>query len=211
MMSSRIGGLYAITPDNVDTENLLIMVRDVLVGGAKLIQYRNKTADIDLRRKQVHQLLCLCREYGVPLIVNDHLDLALETDADGVHLGQKDVSVSQARRVLGSKKIVGASCYNQIELAVKAEAQGADYVAFGAFFISATKPNAVSVPLKLLTLATHKLQVPIVVIGGIMLTNAYELIQRGGNAIAVCKALFDATDIQSTAKSFSELFSQVST
>ncbi len=207
MMLPKIGGLYAITPDSIDTENLLVMTQKALAGGAKLIQYRNKTADALLRHKQAEKLHYLCRKYDVPLIINDHLDLALEIGADGLHLGRNDISVNEARRTLGNTKIIGASCYNQIDLAVKAEDQGADYVAFGAFFASATKPEAVTAPLELLGLAKQKLRKPIVAIGGITLLNANGLIACGGDAIAVSNALFGTQDVQSTAQSFSQLFS----
>lgn len=207
MMLPKIGGLYAITPDSIDTENLLVMTQKALAGGAKLIQYRNKTADALLRHKQAEKLHHLCRKYDVPLIINDHLDLALEIGADGLHLGRNDISVNEARRTLGNTKIIGASCYNQIDLAVKAEDQGADYVAFGAFFASVTKPDAVTAPLELLGLAKQKLRKPIVAIGGITLLNANVLIGCGGDAIAVSNALFGTQDVQSTAQSFSQLFS----
>lgn len=209
-MSNKISGLYAITPDSLDTEGLVEMVHKALKGGAKLIQYRNKSAGDLLRRLQVCHLLSLCKEYNVPLIINDHLDLAVETDADGVHLGKRDVSIIQARSSLGEEKIIGISCYNEIDLAVKAEEQGANYVAFGAFFPSITKPEAVTASLELLSMAKHQLHVPIVTIGGITMANAHVLIRCGSSAIAVSNALFGNQDVQFIAKSFSELFSQVS-
>lgn len=207
MMTPKISGLYAITPDSIDTEKLLAMTQKALAGGAKFIQYRNKAVNAILRRKQAEKILWLCREFDVPFIVNDHLDLALEIGADGLHLGRNDISVKEARRTLGNNKIIGASCYNQIELAARAEDQGADYVAFGAFFNSTTKPDAVTASVELLGLAKLKLRKPIVTIGGITLLNANMLIERGGDAIAVSNALFGAQDIQVTAKSFSRLFS----
>lgn len=210
MLSNNIIGLYAITPDSFDTDSLVEMVHKALKGGAKLIQYRNKSAGVLLRRKQVCRLLCLCKDYNVPLIINDYLDLAVEIDADGVHLGQGDVSILQARRSLGDKKIIGISCYNEIDLAVKAEKQGANYVAFGAFYPSVTKPKAVTASLELLRMAKQQLHVPIVTIGGITVTNAHVLVRCGSSAIAVSNALFGNQDIQLTAKSFAELFSQVS-
>lgn len=206
-MSSIIGGLYAITPDCTDTEKLLVMTKKSLTGGAKIIQYRNKTADATLRRRQAGKLASLCREFDVPLIINDHLNLMLEIGADGLHLGRNDISVHDARMALGSNKIIGASCYNQINLALIAEDQGADYVAFGAFFASITKPDAVVAPLEILDSAKQKLHIPIVAIGGITRRNAAVLIAHGGDAIAVSSALFDSQDIQEMAESFSQLFS----
>jgi thiamine-phosphate pyrophosphorylase len=206
-MLPRISGLYAITPDGIDTKRLLVMTQKALAGGAKLIQYRNKIADAQLRHKQAKKLHHLCREYDVPLIINDHLDLALKIGAEGLHVGHNDISINEARRTLGNTKIIGASCYNRIELAMKAENQGADYVAFGAFFASVTKPDAVTAPLELLCLAKQKLRKPVVAIGGITLLNANLLIERGGDAIAVSDALFSTQDVQSTAQSFSQPFS----
>jgi thiamine-phosphate pyrophosphorylase len=206
-MLPRISGLYAITPDGIDTKKLLVMTQKALAGGAKLIQYRNKTADAQLRHKQAEKLHHLCREYDVPLIINDYLELALEIDAEGLHVGHNDISVNEARRTLGNTKIIGASCYNRIELAMKAENQGADYVAFGAFYASVTKPDAVTAPLELLCLAKQKIRKPVVAIGGITLLNANLLIERGGDAIAVSDALFGTQDVQSTAQSFSQSFS----
>jgi thiamine-phosphate pyrophosphorylase len=206
-MLPRISGLYAITPDGIDTKKLLVMTQKALAGGAKLIQYRNKIADAQLRHKQAEKLHHLCREYDVPLIINDHLDLALKIGAEGLHVGHNDISINEARKTLGNTKIIGASCYNRIELAMKAENQGADYVAFGAFFASVTKPDAVAAPLELLCLAKQKLRKPVVAIGGITLLNANLLIERGGDAIAVSDALFGTQDVQSTAQSFSQPFS----
>lgn len=206
MMLPKISGLYAITPNSIDTENLLVMTQKALAGGAKMIQYRNKIAGARLRHQQAEKLLHLCREYDVPLMINDYLDLALEIAADGLHLGRNDISISEARRTLGNNKIIGASCYNQIELAVKAEDQGADYVAFGAFFASITKPDALTASLELLGSAKQKLRKPIVAIGGITLLNASVLIECGSDVIATSHALFGAQDIQSAAQSFSRLF-----
>lgn len=201
-----IEGLYAITPDFADTSSLVDMTRRALAGGACLIQYRNKTADATLRSEQARSLASLCRKFHVPLIVNDHIDLAIEVNADGVHLGRDDTSVIEARRKLRDGRIVGASCYNRLEPALEAERQGADYVAFGAFFASATKPGAAAASMDLLRHARATLHVPIVAIGGITLDTAVELIRGGADAVAVSNGLFGAPDIQSTAGSFAGLF-----
>ena len=208
MMQPRIEGLYAITPDVADTTNLVTMTQQVLAGGARLVQYRNKTADAALRLKQAHALVNLCRKFNVPLIINDHLDLAVEVGAGGVHVGQEDASVTEARRRLGPGKIVGVSCYNRLECAIEAEWQSADYVAFGAFFVSATKPGAVAASIDLLPQAKQKLHVPLVAIGGITPHNAVELIRQGTDAVAASNALFGARNIQSAAENFSRLFKQ---
>lgn len=205
-MLSEIRGLYAITPDNLDTENLLFVTDQVLAGGAKIVQYRNKIATSELRQEQADVLAQLCREYQALCIINDHVDLAIAVNADGVHIGQDDASIIKARKKLGDKKIIGVSCYNQLELAAEAMRQGADYVAFGAFFASSTKPDAVTASIDLLSRAKQKLGLPIVTIGGITLSNAEILIDQGSDAIAVSNALFGSQDIQSTARAFSQLF-----
>jgi thiamine-phosphate pyrophosphorylase len=208
MIWPRIEGLYAITPDIADTAALIRIARQVLVGGAQLIQYRNKSANEALRLKQAHSLAALCREFHVPLIVNDHLDLAIEVNADGVHLGSDDTPIADARHKLGARKIIGASCYNGLEQALEAERQGADYVAFGAFFASTTKPHAVAATKELLRKAKDLLRVPVVAIGGITARNAMELIDEGADALAVSHAVFAAPDVQSEAETFVRLFKQ---
>ncbi len=204
--SHGIHGLYALTPDISDTRRLSDIVRAALTGGVTLLQYRNKTADEDLRRQQAIMLQALCSEYGAQLIINDDVALAIESNASGVHLGKDDMQIAQARAQLGNDKIIGVSCYNEIALAQIAHAQGADYIAFGSFFPSLTKPGAVRATPELLASARKQFDVPIVAIGGITLDNARVLIQSGADAVAVITALFDASDIQKTARSFSSLF-----
>lgn len=201
-----ISGLYGITPDMTDTAALVAATRQTLEGGARLIQYRNKSGGRALRREQAHSLARLCREFRVPLIINDHLDLAREVDADGIHLGRDDAFMAEARHRLGDGKIIGISCYNQLEYAREAENQGADYVAFGAFFTSATKPDAVSAPISLLRQARRDLRIPIVAIGGIRPGNARELISEGADAVAASSALFNAINILEAARNYSRLF-----
>lgn len=206
MMRRQLSGLYAITPDMADTASLVEMARQVLAGGAQLVQYRSKTNDVALRLEQAHALVHLCRKFRVPFVVNDYPDLAMEVDADGVHLGKDDAGISEARRDLGPEKIIGVSCYNRVEHAVEAERQGADYVAFGAFFASVTKPGAVFAPIDLLGDAQRKLHIPIVAIGGITPKNALELVGHGADMVAVSNALFYDGNIQAAAESFSGLF-----
>lgn len=208
MRSQEISGLYAITPDLENTNDLLNKVQQALEGRVQLIQYRNKLANEILRRKQAKLLLQLCREYGIPLIINDHLDLAIEIDADGLHVGQDDISVTQARNQFGQDKIIGASCYNNLDLAVQAEKEGADYVAFGAFFSSLTKPNTISVTMDLVDQAKKRISLPIVAIGGIKLANARTVIQGGCAAVAVCNDLFHTENIKATAIQYSQLFAE---
>lgn len=202
-----ISGLYAITPDCHDTQDLLRRVRFALEGGASVLQYRNKAADDQLRLVQAQALCELAQTFDVPLIINDDVQLAARVEADGVHLGEADTSLEAARKVLGKDKMVGVSCYNRLSLAREAAAAGADYVAFGAFFPSSVKPGAVSAGVDLLRQA-RELAVPVVAIGGISPANGAVLVQAGADALAVISALFDAIDIRATAQEFSKLFSQ---
>ncbi len=205
-MNPALSGLYAVTPDLADTALLLAKSQAALAGGARLLQYRNKTADENLRREQAAALRELCRRYGAMMIVNDHVELAREIDADGVHVGADDAGVAAARTRLGRGKIIGATCYRDLRRAPAAVAQGADYVAFGSFFASAVKPGAVRAPLALLQQARREVAVPVVAIGGITLDNAAELIDAGAHAVAVISALFAAPDVEIAARKFCQLF-----
>ena len=203
-----IGGLYAITPDEADTAELLRKVRLALRGGTRVVQYRNKASAAELRLKQAEALRELTRELGAKLIVNDDAALAKQVDADGVHLGGEDGSVAAVRKLLGSRKIIGVSCYNRLELAHEAVHQGADYVAFGSFFSSTVKPDAVAATPDLLRQARRELKVPIVAIGGITVQNGAQLLDAGADALAVISAVFSAPDVEGAAREFSNLFEQ---
>ena len=205
-MNSRIAGLYAITPDLADTDDLLYRVRAALAGGARVLQYRNKSASTQLRLTQARALQALCAARGVPLIINDHLDLALAVDAAGLHLGGEDSDIAAARARLGPDKLLGVSCYDRLELAEAALAAGADHVAFGSFFASGVKPDAVRPPLDLIGRARQRFTVPLVGIGGISAANAPQLITAGISAIAVISAVFSAPDIEAAAREFQSLF-----
>jgi thiamine-phosphate pyrophosphorylase len=204
--SARIRGLYGVTPDDADTQTLLGRVRAALEGGMRLLQYRNKVADAVLRRAQASALCALCHEYGAALIVNDDVELALEVDADGVHLGGEDGSLADARAKIGPHKLLGASCYRKLENGAAAIAAGADHIAFGSFFQSSVKPGAVRSPFSLLTEARRTYDVPVVAIGGITPDNAPQLIAAGAQSVAVITALFSAMDITGTARRFNALF-----
>jgi thiamine-phosphate pyrophosphorylase len=204
-MSAFPSGVYALTPECADTTRLLLMVEAALKGGAAAVQYREKTGDVALRHEQASELLPLCRKYKVPLIINDDLRLADLADADGVHLGREDAGLREARIILGPKKIVGVSCYQSLERAREAQAMGADYVAFGSFYPSPTKPQALRAPLRLLHEAAE-IKVPVVAIGGITAENAQVLIEAGADAVAVISALFDAPDIEAAARELNNLF-----
>ncbi len=206
-----ISGLYAITPDELDTAELLRKVKLVLQGGTQILQYRNKLADSELRVVQATALRDLTAKSTVTFIVNDDVQLAYQVAADGVHLGSDDGSVAETRKRLGNDKIIGVSCYNRFELALQAMQQDANYVAFGAFFASSVKPNAPVATLELLQQARRELSVPIVAIGGITLQNGKQLIEAGADALAVISAVFGATDIKQAAQQFSTLFSERTT
>jgi thiamine-phosphate pyrophosphorylase len=204
----KFAGLYAITPDEPDTDILVRNVGLAIKGGASVVQYRNKTATAGLRLAQGRELAALCRAAGAAFIVNDDLALALEIDADGVHLGADDGDLAKARRRLGQDKLLGASCYNRIELAEAAAFAGADYLAFGSVFDSATKPAAVRAPLAIFAEAHRRFVLPLVAIGGITLQNAPQVYAAGADALAVISALFDAGDIAECAAGFTRLYQQ---
>jgi len=203
--SGLIKGLYAITPDETDTAELLRKVRLVLLGGAQVLQYRNKAADPALRLEQAKVLRELTHEFSVPLIINDDAVLARQVAADGVHLGGEDGSVIAARVQLGSGKLIGVSCYNRAALAHEAVRQGADYVAFGSFFSSTVKPDAAVALPDLLQQARREIAVPLVAIGGITVHNGAPLLEAGADALAVISAVFSAADIRDAARQFSVL------
>ncbi len=206
--ASRVSGLYALTPDLDDTGALLAKVAAALDGGAAAIQYRNKAAPLAKRRSQAHALARLHAVRGGLFVVNDDADLAVEVGADGVHLGASDGAVTAARERLGPDRLIGVSCYNEWERAQAAVDQGADYVAFGSFFPSATKPGARRADLSLL-LRARALGVPVVAIGGITARNAPALIEAGASAVAVIGDVFahrNAADVTRAAAALASLF-----
>ncbi|MEY3743013.1 MAG: hypothetical protein RLZZ541_68 [Pseudomonadota bacterium] len=201
-----IRGLYAVTPDEADTDLLLAKVEAALQGGISMLQYRNKLADPKLQTQQARAILPLCRQYQVPFIINDSVKLCLTLDADGVHIGAEDGNLKEIRTRIGKYKILGASCYDRFDLALAAQQAGADYVAFGACFASSTKPNAPVANLSLFDQARTQLTIPAVAIGGITLTNAPQVIAAGADSLAVINAIFNATDVKSSTEQFTQLF-----
>jgi thiamine-phosphate pyrophosphorylase len=204
---ATIAGLYALTPDLLDTDELIARVTAAIAGGATAVQYRNKIASPPLRRAQALALRDLCGARGTIFIVNDDVNLAYAVDADGVHLGRDDAPLARARQRLGTTAIIGASCYDSLERAAAAVAAGADYVAFGSFFPSTVKPDAARVDASLLTAAKARLNVAAVAIGGITPATAPALIAAGADALAVITAVFDAPDVAAAAKAFRDAFS----
>lgn len=200
-----IRGLYAITPDTDDSEQLIEQVSAALDGGARILQYRNKGSDAVRRLWQANILKSLAQSRGAIFIVNDDVALAEAIRADGVHLGRDDDAIAAARARLGEAAIIGASCYNSLELARSAVAAGASYVAFGAVFASGTKPGAVHAPLSLFADAAT-LGVPRVAIGGITADNAGQVVAAGADAIAVIGGLFDGDGIAERAATLAALY-----
>ncbi|RLJ68404.1 thiamine phosphate synthase [Sulfurisoma sediminicola] len=199
-------GLYAVTPADNLLPRLSALVGLALEGGARLVQYRNKEAPMPLKRSQAAELLRICHAHDARLIVNDDVWLAIEIGADGVHLGRDDADPVMARQALGPKRLLGVSCYDDVERAVAAEAAGADYVAIGSMFPSATKPNATRAPLELITEIKRRVKVPVAAIGGIKLENAPAVLAAGADMVAVVSDLFDAMDIKGRAAAFQKLF-----
>ncbi len=199
-------GLYIVTPDQADTGALLDAVAQVLPSRPAIVQYRSKLVDAALRRLQAVQLLALCRQSGIPLVINDDLALALEIDADGAHLGRDDGDLAGARRALGASRILGASCYGEWWRAAAAAAAGVDYLAFGAMFPSSTKPLAPLAPLEMLTRAKAEFGLPVAAIGGITLDNAPSLITAGADLPAVISDVFSAPDPAARAAAYAGLF-----
>jgi thiamine-phosphate pyrophosphorylase len=193
----KLRGLYAITPAASDLNR---KVQLALEGGIALLQYRSKARD----RAQASAVVRMARDYGVPVIINDDVELALELDAAGAHLGREDGDLREARQRLGDR-LLGASCYDQLDRASNAVQAGADYIAFGSVFASPTKPAAVRAPLSLFREA-KALGVPLAAIGGITLDNAPQLIAAGADLLAVVTDLFDAPDIRARARAYGKLF-----
>jgi thiamine-phosphate pyrophosphorylase len=206
MPNKQLSGLYAITDSS--QEQLTHEVELALMGGARIIQYRDKSSDRQKRLAQTEKLLDLCRKLSAYLIINDDVELANTIGADGVHLGQDDLDITRARAELGDQAIIGISCYNSLDLAIAAQKAGADYVAFGRFFPSSSKPQAVKAEIELLHEAKSKLQLPIVAIGGITSENGSALLAAGADMLAVIQGVFGQQDIRAAAEQFQKLFVQ---
>lgn len=206
-------GLYGVTPDWDDIEQLTPAIEAAARGGMKVLQWRHKTYPVTRRISMAHQVLQVCRLNGVMLIINDNWRVAEAVGADGVHLGRDDDSPTAARAALGSQALIGASCYNDLERAKAMLDEGVDYVAFGAMYSSQTKPHAVVADHQILTkaralIAERSGAAKVVAIGGITAENAKPLIAAGANSLAVVGGLFMADDIEATARAFERAFTQ---
>jgi len=199
----NIKGLYAITPDEKNLSILKSKVESSIKGGATLVQYRSKILSKNEQKKQAEEIKKICDYYQIPLIINDDIELCSILDADGVHLGENDENLEKARFILGPEKIVGVSCYNSIDRVKISQDKGATYIALGACFQSATKPNAPIASADLIALVLKNFQVPLVAIGGITLENIDLIIKEGVECCAVINSLFKSQDIEGTAKQFS--------
>ena len=206
MRDARLHGVYAITDPVLCGTQLNEKVLAAIEGGIRILQYRNKQASRHQQHEEASGLLSLCRQHNVLFIINDDVELAAEIDADGVHLGQQDRALHEARQQLGADKIIGISCNNRFDNAVSAQLQGADYVAFGRFFPSQTKPRAPQAEIGLLQRARIELQLPVVAIGGITPDNGRQLIAAGADMLAVIHGIFAQQDVRQAAQRYAALF-----
>ena len=194
-MKTVISGIYAITPDVGDTDELINVVDHALRGGVKLFQYRNKSADKKLKVDQAEQLLKLIRGHSGALIINDDLSILETVDADGLHVGGDDIGVEIARKALTKEKILGVSCYSDVERAAWGERAGADYVAFGSMYKTTSKVHAENASLETLRRARAFCSLPVVAIGGINRGNLKEVVLAGADSAAIIQGIFGASDI----------------
>ena len=205
--TEKLKGLYAITDQQLITEeDFSESVEAALQGGAKIIQYRDKSNNLGKRLQQANLLRALCHQYHATCIINDDIELAKAVNAHGVHLGKDDFSLRHARQVLGENAIIGVSCYNNLNRAIEAEKYNADYVAFGAIFSSTTKPDARIAGLDIITKAKQQLSIPVCTIGGITQNNIQQVIAQGADMAAVISGIFSADDIKQSATTLSQFF-----
>lgn len=196
---SQLRGLYAIADAQLLGDNLLPAVEACLEGGCRLIQLRDKTKDAQLEKQNAVAVNKICTQFDAALIINDNVELAMSCSATGVHLGKNDLPISEARKLLGNNTVIGVSCYDQLQLAITAENNGADYVAFGSMFPSTTKPEAVRASIELISLAKRTLNIPVCAIGGLNINNVSSVIDAGADMTAVISGIFSCPDIyQST-------------
>lgn len=200
-------GIYAILDaDSVPTHQRVVSAQAALAGGVGMLQYRDKGSDETTRLKHTVALVQICREYDTPLIINDNVALAQETGAHGVHLGQSDAAITDARAALGPQAIIGATCHANLDAAAEAANQGADYVSFGRFFDSRTKPEAPPADPTVLEQAHKVVTLPVVAIGGVNADNGRSLINAGADWLAIAGALFNADDIEAAARNLGALY-----
>lgn len=206
---AQLSGLYVITDTTrLQGDSLVQAVAEAVMGGARVVQYRDKSADPSRRLREASSLRSLCIEHQVLFLINDDVALAEAVRADGVHLGREDAAITAARQRLGPDAVIGASCYDQLSLARQAVLASADYVAFGAVFPTRIKPDAPRARLDLFRQARTELDVPICAIGGLTPENARAVRAAGADMLAVISAVFQATDRRSAAAGFHSVFSR---
>lgn len=187
--------IYAITDDLLTPdESIESQILEILQGGVKFIQYRSKKCiqNEDIIKK----LISLCEDFDAKLIINDNVKLAKKLKAHGVHIGREDMSLMQTREFLGDDFIVGVSCYNDINLGLKAKKYGANYVAFGAAFKSKSKPNAVISGIEIISDAKKKISLPVCIIGGIKQDNISKVAEKNPDLIAMIQAIYKPNSIK---------------
>lgn len=200
-------GLYIVTPDWDDTAKMVEVTEKALKGGAEIVQYRHKTAGPELRLEQAKALQAVCKKYKKPFIINDYVDLCLELDADGIHVGGMDAPVKKVRAAVGPDKIVGASCYGDLNLARTATRDGATYVAFGGFYPSRVKKYPVTTPLDIVAeWKKEQPDMPVCVIGGMDVENGAPLVTKGAEMVAVVSGVYFQDDPEAAAREFVKLF-----
>ena len=201
-------GLYLVTPDWEHTDRLIAITEQALDAGAAIVQYRHKTASEALRREQASALLALCRRHAVPFIINDHLSLCEQLDADGLHVGGTDSPVADMRAALGTGKIIGASCYGDLQLARDAASAGASYVAFGGFYPSLVKKYDVTTPANIVSRAKRELSLPVCVIGGMTPENSGPLVEEGADMVAAISSVYQSDTPTEATTAFVQLFNK---
>lgn len=202
----KSGGIYLISDSkNLAIDDLLDKTEKILDVGISLFQFRDKNSKYEIKKSTALKLQTLCKKYNTLLIINDDVVLAKEISADGVHLGRDDMDIDMARKILGDK-IIGVSCYNNLEDAITAEIMGADYIALGSFFNSPTKPEARKIAIDLLPIAKSKLNIPVVAIGGITPENGKQLVDNKVDFLAIISGIYASTDIINSVKAYKNLF-----
>ena len=195
-MKSRLAGLYVITDEKLTPKSTMIsQVKTALESGAKIVQLRDKSSeDIEIL-PLAKELQLLCRKYNALFVINDRIKLASQIQSDALHIGKDDITIKEARSIVGDDMIIGVSCYGDLDLAKKMESEGADYVAFGACFSSSTKQTAPTIDLDILLQAKEQLDIPICAIGGINSSNINQISSRGVDMISVVHSVFKDDNI----------------
>ena len=202
----KSSGIYLISDyKNLAIDDLLDKTEKILDVGISLFQFRDKNSKYEIKKSTALKLQTLCKKYNTLFIINDDVVLAKEISADGVHLGRNDMDINMARKILGDK-IIGVSCYNNLEDAITAEIMGADYIALGSFFNSPTKPEARKIAIDLLPIAKSKLNIPVVAIGGITPENGKQLVDNKADFLAIISGIYASTDIINSVKAYKNLF-----